>query len=112
AGAAGGGRAPRPRADAGVAARRVALQDGASRLVRRDREGPAPARLGAAVLERGGALPHVRLVPGAPRLARGGGRDAPRAVEPAGARVAEADQLAVQPFEQADSHRVTGGLAD
>ena len=41
---------------ASLAARRVALQDGAQGLVRLDREGARAARLGAAALERGDAL--------------------------------------------------------
>ena len=56
----------------------------------------AAARLVAAILERGDALPDVRLVPGPPRLARRRRRHAPRAVEPAGARAAEADQLSAR----------------
>ena len=78
-GEAGGDRAARARAAARLAARRVALQDGAPGLVRRRLERAAAARLGAALLERGGALPHVRLVPGAPRARCGGGRHPPRA---------------------------------
>ena len=76
-----------------LATRGVALQDGAPRLVRRDRQGRGAARLDAEALERRGAVPDVRLVPRAPRLAGEGRRHAPRAVEPAGARAAEADQL-------------------
>ena len=59
-------RAAGARAAPRVAARRMALQDGAPGLVRRRRQGRAAARLGAAVLERRGAQPDLRLVPGEP----------------------------------------------
>ena len=54
--AAGRDRAARARARPPLAARRVALQDGAPRLVRGRVEGRAAARLARAALERGGAL--------------------------------------------------------
>src|SRR4029079_9075594 len=82
-------RAARARAAARLAARPMALQDGAPRLLRRRRQGGAAARLDAEVLERGGALPDVRLVPRTSRDTEGGGRDAPCAVETAGAPPAE-----------------------
>ena len=50
-------RPPRARGRASVAARRVALQDRAPRLVRRRLPGAAPPRLAAAPLERGSARP-------------------------------------------------------
>ena len=71
--------AARARARAAVAARRVALQDGAQGFVRLDREGARAARLGAAALERRDAVRHLRLVPRAPRRDARGRDDAPRA---------------------------------
>src|SRR5439155_13223749 len=85
----------RARARAALAARRVALQDGAPRLVRRRLEGRADPRLAATALERAGADRDVRLVPREPRQGRGGRGHAPRAVEPAGARPAEEDLVIV-----------------
>ena len=90
---AGRALAARARARAALAARRVALQDRAQGLVRLDRACPRAARLGAAALECRDALRHLRLVPRAPRRHARGRHDAPRAVEPAGARRAQEDRL-------------------
>ena len=62
-GATGRDRSARARARPPLAARRVALQDGAPRLVRGRVQGRAAARLARAAVERGGALRDVRLVP-------------------------------------------------
>ena len=89
-GASGRGRAARARAAAGLAARGVALPHRTSRLVRRRHTRARAARLGAAALERARADRDLRLVPRQPRDHARGGRHAPRPVEPAGARSAEA----------------------
>src|SRR5207302_8261201 len=83
----------RARASPSLAARRVALQDGAPGFVRGRDEGRAPARLAAAPLESRGPDRDVRLVSRQPRSCPGRRRDASRAVEPAGARAPEEDFL-------------------
>src|SRR5439155_9005359 len=71
----------------------MALQDGPPRLVRRRDQGGTPPRLARATLERRGAPPDVRLVPGSQGHARQGRHDASRPLEPAGAGTAEAPEL-------------------
>ena len=92
---AGGALAARARARAALAARRVALQDSAQGLVRLDRACPRAARLGAAALECRDAVRDLRLVSRAPRRHARSRHDAPRAVEPAGARRAQEDRLSL-----------------
>src|SRR5207302_698660 len=72
-----------------LAARRVALQDGAQGFVRRRLAGPARARLAAAPVESRGVDRNVRLVPRESGAHRSRRSHAPRAVEPAGARPAQ-----------------------
>ena len=82
--------APRARARARLAARRMALQDSPSRLVRRHLARGEGPRLEAEALECRSADPHLRLVPGPSRRGHRRGRShPPRPVEPAGARAAE-----------------------
>ena len=92
-GATCGARVARARARPPLAARRVALPDGAQGLVRVDRQGALAARLGAGALERGDAVRDLRLVPRASERAARRRDDPPRAVGSAGARAPEAREL-------------------
>src|SRR5262249_26124733 len=59
--------------------------------------GRAASGLATAVLQRGGALPDLRLVPRPPGVARRGRRDPPGPMGPAGACTLEASQLSQAP---------------
>src|SRR5207247_1541485 len=90
----GRARPARARDRPALAARGVALPDGAPGLVRRDNEGATPARLAAPLLERRRPHPDIRLVPRPSRPPRRGRNDAPRTLESAGARRPQAPKLA------------------
>src|SRR5262249_46340697 len=84
-----GARAARARAHARLAARRVALQDGAQRLLRRCLARATRPRVATTTLEPRRPDRDVRLVPREPRARRCGGRDPPRSVEPASSPAAQ-----------------------